>query len=170
MLHQWMFVHFKSVFLNVFCLCGVWEDSWEDKIVARECKEDRIFRETECKALQLNSFNHPFASSMETNRRIDRLCVGALLSAHSSITFALPGSSVYWWLEKDEQYEAEESVCYTNQFLTGEWTWPILAERCIECVCLLPWGPKIIMWVLLFKEQLWLLQKLYVCTAFEWIR
>ncbi len=98
--------------------------------------------EAECKALQLNSFNHPFASSMETDRRIDRLsvCKGALFSAHSSITSALPGSSIYWWLEKDE------------------WTWRILTERCIECVCLLPLCPEIIMWVLLFKEQLRLLQ------------
>lgn len=102
---------------------------------------------------------------METDRRIDRLsvCVGALLSAHFSITSAPPGSSVYWWLEKDERYEAEESVCYINQFLTGEWTWRILAGRRIECVCLLPWGPEIIMWVLLFKEHR-LLQKLYVCA------
>lgn len=106
-----------------------------------------------------------FPLSMEIDRRIDRLsvCVGALLSAHSSITSASPGSSVYWWLEMDERYEAEESVCYTNQFLTGEWTWRILAGRRMECVCLLPWGPEFTMWVLLFKEhrQLRLLQN---CT------
>lgn len=108
-----------------------------------------------------------FPSSVETVRRIDRqsVCVGALLSAHSSITSAPPGSSVYWWLEKDERYEAEESVCSTNPSLTGKYTWRILAGRYMECVSLLPWGPEIIIWVLLFKDhrQLWLLLKLYVC-------
>ncbi len=88
MFHQWMFVHFTSVFLNVFCLCGVWEDFWEDKIVARECKQDR--RHTHSAVVKQNakhcSWTHsitPFASSMETDRRIDRLsvCKGALFSA-----------------------------------------------------------------------------------------
>lgn len=121
--------------------------------------------EAECKAMQLNSFNHLSSLHLwKPDRRIDRLsvCVGPMLSAHSSITSAFPGSSIYWWLEKHERYEAEESVCYTNQFLTGEWTWRILAGRRMECVCLLPWGPEFTMWVLLFKEhrQLWIVLKI----------
>lgn len=159
------------------CVCGIWEDSWEDKQRSgngRKTEAEKMERWTDRRIrqswsrMQSNAaelIQSPlFPSSIETDRRIDRLsvCVGALLSAHSSINSGPPGSSVYWWLEKDERYEAEESVSYSNQFLTGEWTWRILAGRHMECVCLLPWGPEFTMWVLLHR-QLRLLQQLHKC-------